>query len=81
VNTITNLRVTENAGNFRTTMPVLRSSQRCSKRFGSSGMWRYVPDVSRIHFNYMFKYWGVKPQTSLVYHASCPSADGYPAIQ
>ena len=81
VNTITNLRVTQNAGNFRTTMPVLRSSQRCSKRFGSSGMWRYVSDVLRIHVNYMFKCGGVKPQTSLVYHASRPSADGYPAFQ
>jgi hypothetical protein len=29
---------TQNAGNFRTTMPVLGPSQRCSKRFGSSGI-------------------------------------------
>jgi hypothetical protein len=81
VNTITNLRFTQNAGNFRTTLSVLRPSQRCSKQFGSSGMWRYVPDVSRIHVHYIFNCWGVKPQISLVYHASCPSADGYPAIQ
>ena len=63
VNTITNLRFTQNAGNFRTTMPVLRPSQRCSKRFGSYGMWRYVHDVSRIHVNYIFKCSGVKPQS------------------
>jgi len=81
VNTITNLRFTQNAGNFRTAVPVLRPSQRCSKRFGSPGMWGYVPDVSRIHVNYIFKCCRNKPQISLVYHASCPSADGYPAIQ
>ena len=76
VNTITNLRVTQNAGNYRPTVPVLRPSQRCSKRFGSYEMWRYVPDVSRIHVNYIFKCWVVKLQIPLVYHAPCPSADG-----
>ena len=76
VNTITNLRVTQNAGNYRTTLPVLRPSQRCSKRFGSYRMWRYVPNVSRIHVNYICKCWGVKPQNLLVCHASCPSVDG-----
>jgi hypothetical protein len=55
VNTIANLRFKQNVGNFRTAMPVLGPSQRCSKRFGSSGMWHYVPDVSRIHVNYIFK--------------------------
>lgn len=81
VNTITNLPDTQNAGNFRVIMPILGPSQQRSKTIQVVGdvtlrPWR-LENTSCLHIRVLRG----QTQISFVYQASCPSADGYLAIQ